>query len=101
MNSAALTNNGMFTAFWPITDRDQPMDNLIEDATADLPKVAHIAGAHITGPTFWRRCPGSQFPGAGSYAEVLAVLAPARQTAPRRDNVAASRARLAAHQATA
>ncbi len=74
-------------AFWPITDHELTMDELITEALGELADVARETGAQVAGWPTWRRCPGHRMPGAGAYAEVLVCKVDAVPLERNRDRV--------------
>ena len=67
-----------FRAFWPIIDPTIPPDELIREATADLPLLTSRAHAVLTGPCRWAIAPSEKVPGSGRVTKtVLLAEAPA------------------------
>lgn len=72
-----------FQAVWPIhTGRGHATltdAELIEDALADLPKVAARHGVTLTGKPQVAITDGARFPGANTTGQIIVIEAPAKQ----------------------
>lgn len=73
-----------FRAIWPITNERLPFTALCAQATHDIPHLAALAHARITGPGRWTCALSTDVPGSGRITKwVLLYEAPAT-AAPRR-----------------
>lgn len=85
----------LLQAVWPVTDETFTTRELVDEATADLDRLAEQAHAEITGPPVWSVHPAEEVPGWGAYAPGLVLVAyvPVDVTAPALTARAAVKAR--------
>lgn len=75
-----MTAPALFRAIWPVLDPSRLLQDLIAEASQDLPRVALMAHAEITGRGRWSMRPAAEVPGSGNVtATVLMYEAPARE----------------------
>lgn len=74
--------NGVFRMIWPVTD-PMPFDDLINEASADVPRLCRVHHVELSGRPRWTLRRGFTIPGSGGAHTVLVAEAPARVVARR------------------
>lgn len=70
-------NGHRFEAVWPVLDPTLSPQALIDEALADLPRLAAQARAQLTGRPRIAVRPGREVPGSGGATWVVHAIAPA------------------------